>query len=356
MKKFNQEKKKILVGLSGGVDSFMTAFLLLRGGWQVQGVYLKMQNRKSQLVEARRLVKKLGIGLKVVDCQKQFQEKILKAFVSDYQAGETPNPCVFCNPWIKFRFLLDQAEKDGAAYVATGHYARVKLKRINGRKIFSLKKGRDEKKDQSYFLYRLNQRQLKKIILPLGEKKKVAVKKEAEKAGFYADNPQTESQDVCFFSSGQTLGDFLKKRIPSQPGKIIDEKGRFLGFHQGLEGYTLGQRQGIKLSGGPFFVVGKDFPQNQLVVSADKNNPLLWKQEFFLEKTTWVADPPEEKQRYLVKIRYGRNETPGQVGYDKKKKRWKVILEEKQWAPATGQSAVIYQKDQVIGGGIICQK
>lgn len=342
--------KKILIGLSGGVDSYMSAYYLQQSGWKVVGIYLEMQKNFSKLKIVKELAEKLQIPLEVVNCEKEFKKEIIKDFIESYQKGETPNPCVFCNSKIKFKFLLNLAREIKIPFVATGHYARIE----SFSKILYLKKGLDEKKDQSYFLYRLKQSQLKKIVFPLGRKNKSQIKKEAEALGFYKNQENKESQDICFFKENEDLSFFLQDKIKSFSGKIIDEDNNFLGNHQGLEKYTLGQRKGIEISGGPFFVIGKNFKKNQLLVSKNKNHPLLWKKELFLKKISWTKEEPNLEKSYFIKIRYGKNGSLGRIFFDEQKKQWKIILKEKQWAPASGQSAVIYSGDIVIGGGVIC--
>lgn len=354
-------KKKILVGLSGGVDSFMAVHFLRLAGWEVVGVYLEMQKNSQKLEEAQASAKKLGIKLKVIDCQKEFQREIVDAFLKSYQVSQTPNPCVFCNPQIKFKFLLAEAKKNKIDYVATGHYAKVGLLRkyentrekVKVKKIYVLKKGLDETKDQSYFLYRLQQRQLEKIVFPLGEKSKSEIKNEAKKLGFYEKKENKESQDVCFFAAEKGLAEFLEKNIQPSSGKIVDEKGKILGKHSGLEKYTLGQRKGIGISGGPFFVIEKKFKNNSLIVSRNKNHPLLWKKEIHFKKASWINQSPEEGRDYFFQVRYGNQGGQGKIKRDKKTKKWQIFLRKVQWAPAIGQSVVIFDGDEVVGGGVI---
>jgi len=341
--------KKILVGLSGGVDSFMSAYYLQRAGWEVFGAYLEIQKNFSKLKIIKELARKLQIPLEVVDCKKEFNREVIDSFIKNYQQGQTPNPCVFCNPEIKFKFLLKLARKKKIFFVATGHYARIEL----SSKVAYLKIGLDKNKDQSYFLYRLKQAQLRRIIFPLGEKNKNQIKNEAEKLGFYQDQERKESQDICFFKEDENLAIFLRNRIKSLSGEIIDEQGKILGIHQGLEKYTLGQRRGLELSAGPYFVINKNFKKNQLLVSKNKNHPLLWKKELFLKKVSWIQEAPSVKKDYFIKIRYGKNGSLGKIIFDRQWKKWKIILAKEQWAPAAGQSAVIYEGEKVLGGGII---
>lgn len=343
--------KKILIGLSGGVDSFMAAYYLQQAGWEVVGIYLEMQRDFSKLKSVKEKAEKLQIPLEIVDCKKEFKKEIVDFFVKSYQQGETPNPCVFCNPQIKFKFLLKLARERNISFVATGHYAQIES--FSNSKSLILKKGLDEKKDQSYFLYRLKQSQLKKIIFPLGKRFKSEIKIEAEKLGFYQNQENKESQDICFLKENEDLSIFLKDKIQNFPGKIIDENNKILGNHQGLEKYTLGQRRGIEISNGPFFVIGKNFQKNQLIVSKNKKHHLLWGKEIFLKKVSWIVQEPSLEKTYFIKIRYGKNGSLGRIVFDEQKKQWKIILKEDQWAPAKGQSAVIYDEEFVIGGGII---
>jgi tRNA-specific 2-thiouridylase len=240
------------------------------------------------------------------------------------------------------------ADKLEIKMVATGHYAQIE--ELGG--IFKLLKGQDEQKDQSYFLYRLNQKELARIIFPLGDKQKDDIKKESLENGWF--EKIEESQDVCFLENEETTRDFLKRKLDKHQnlvGDIEDEAGKVLGEHQGLVYYTQGQRKGLDLSGGPFYVVGKDLSRNVLQVSENKEHPALINKEIYLERVNWIFGELDENKVYQFKSRFRAKASSGLLV--KEKNNWKVVLEESQWAVAEGQSMVVYDDKYVLGGGII---
>ena len=336
--------KEILVGLSGGVDSAVTVKLLQEQGFLVKGVFLKML-LKNDLKKAKILAEQLGIELFVEDLVDVFQKEVIGAFVSDYEKGLTPNPCVYCNPKVKFKYLLDVAGKLNIDLVATGHYA--KIKKVEGE--FILERGVDKIKDQSYFLARLNQEQLSKIKLPLGEFKKTEIKNIAQKNNLSI--PKSESQDVCFLAGVKTI-DFLKQHSSQKEfigGDIVDENGGVVGQHKGLLGYTIGQRKGLDLGGGPFYVIGKQ--KNILLVSRDKND--LNNKEVIFGEVSWINKAPEEGKKYQAKIR-SQMQAVEVVVKKMIDGSWKMkSLQNDFWAIAPGQAVVVYDKDKVVGGGVI---
>jgi tRNA-specific 2-thiouridylase len=340
-------KEKVVVGFSGGVDSTTAINILRENGFEPVAVYLKMSKEKN-LEPVRHLAEKLGVELIVKDISEIFKDRIIKGFLSEYQNNKTPNPCVKCNYEIKFKILLKIADELGVNKIATGHYARIKKRA--GR--FHLLKGLDGNKDQSYFLYRLTQKELARIIFPLGDQKKAVVKKEAlEKKWF---EKIEESQDVCFLEGQKKVQDFLKENLDQnqiESGEIQDEQGSFLGNHQGLVYYTQGQRRGLDLPGGPYFVVDKNFKENILVVSKDNGHPNLINSEIYLKQVNWIAEEPKPEKIYQFKARYRSDFSSGKV--EKDQSQWKVVLDKPQWAVAKGQSMVVYQEDAVLGGGII---
>ncbi len=336
--------KEILVGLSGGVDSAVTVKLLQEQGFFVRGVFLKMLP-KNDLERAEILAEQLGIELFAEDLVNVFQKEVIESFVRDYKKGLTPNPCVNCNPKMKFKYLLDVADKLGIDLVATGHYA--KIKKVGND--FILEKGEDKIKDQSYFLSRLNQWQLTRIKLPLGEFRKDEIRNIAKKDNLSI--PKSESQDVCFLAGIKTI-DFLKKYSLQQEflgGDIINENGEVVGQHKGLLGYTIGQRKGLDLGGGPFYVIGKQ--KNILLVSRDRND--LNSKEVVFGDVNWINEAPKEGKEYQAKIRSQMKEVA--VTVDKlTEDSWKIkSLKDNFWAVAPGQAVVVYDKDKVVGGGII---
>lgn len=338
-------KKKILVAISGGVDSAVCALLLKKQGFDVVGVHLIFRKENNTIYDAKDICKQIGIKLLTIDCTKQFKNEVIDRFIDNYQSGMTPNPCVICNPIVKIKELLKHANSINASAIATGHYAR-KRKRDSK---FVLCKARDEKKDQSYFLYRLSKQQLEKILFPLGEYTKEDVKKIAKTNNIKVR--QRESQDVCFFRGEEKLSEFLSKNINTNPGYIINESGVQLGKHKGIELFTIGQRHGLGISGGPFYVVDKVPKKKEVIVSSDISNLKLFPNNIELENTTWINEEPKEKRKYYFKTRYLSEATKGTIR--RKGKIWKVYLEKPQWATTNGQSCVVIDRSQIIGGGII---
>ncbi len=342
-----KKTKKVVVGFSGGVDSIMTVRILQEQGYQPIVVFLKMFSTKN-LTEIENLANKLGVELIVKDVSKNFENCIIKDFLEEYQNNRTPNPCVKCNLEIKFKFLLEVADELGIKKIATGHYARIR--EADG--IFKLLKGQDEKKDQSYFLYRLTQKELARIIFPLGNLIKEDVKKRILAEGWLEQIK--ESQDICFLGNQEKVQDFLKNNLDetdNQIGEIENEVEEVLGRHQGLVCYTQGQRRGLDLAGGPFYVVGKDLERNILLVSKNKQHSALMNKEILIKQVNWISEKPKENQIYFFKSRYRSQLTVGKIS--KEKNKWKISLENSQWAVAEGQSLVVYNGVEVIGGGII---
>ena len=340
--------KKILVGLSGGVDSAVTVKLLQREGYLVQGVFLKMLP-KNDLRYAQILAKQLKINLAVEDITQEFQKEVIDKFIKDYQNGLTPNPCVYCNPRMKFKYLLEVANRFDINLVATGHYAQIEKEK----NYFILRRGLDINKDQSYFLAGLSQEQLSRIKLPLGKKFKTEIKNIAEKNKLKI--PKSESQDVCFLPKDIKLTAFLKKQSFGDgfiAGNIVDESGQLVGQHDGLLGYTVGQRKGLDLGGdGPFYVVGKDVKKNILLVSR-KRDDLKSKQVVF-ENVNWINSRPLSGTIYQAQIRSQMKALPVKVKQIDRK-NWELQAEQDVfWAVAPGQRVVIYKDDVIIGGGDI---
>ncbi len=358
---------KVLVGMSGGVDSSVTAHLLMQQGFEVEGlsfVLWEARNRPSltaccslEIVNsASKTAEQLGIGHASVDVRGEFIEKVIEPFVEAYKRGMTPNPCILCNRYIKFPFLLREAEKRNAKYIATGHYARVVQTSgppdsplITHHSL--LLKGIDQKKDQSYVLYVLGQDTLERLMLPLGDYKKDDIRTIARSLNLAAaDRP--ESQEICFIED-KNYARFIEKLSPvaGRHGPILDSKGKVLGTHKGIYCYTIGQRKGLGLSSlEPHYVTKIDTLGNAIYVGSQEEAQI---RSFFVEEVNWILAPEERSFRAAVKVRSMMEARPAAVEILDKGVR--VTFDEPQWAPAPGQSAVFYDGDTVVGGGIIVE-
>lgn len=330
---------KVICALSGGVDSAVMT-LILKEKHNVRGIFLKMHSCSDEK-KVKKIAEKLKIPLDIIDVRKEFQKRVIIPFIKTYKNNQTPNPCVICNKELKFYFLLEQLKKFSVDFVATGHYARIK--KIDNS--YHLLRAKIESKDQSYFLYRLTQEDLKKIIFPLANFNKKEIL-EIAKRNHLIDNFYQESQEICFIKDN--IGDYLQKKIGQNQGKIVNINGKILGEHQGLHFYTIGQRRGIGFSGGPFYVIKKDIKNNILVVSSDKKD--LSKIFFGIIEVNWINKinfPINVK----VKVRSkGRLRAATII---KKEKDYFVELQEGEEGITPGQSAVFYKGDEVLGGGII---
>jgi len=356
--------KKAIVALSGGVDSSVAAVLLKSQGYQVEGVFMRLGIVTDNQAEknARAVAKKINIKFRAVDLSKEFKKKIISYFISEYEKGRTPNPCVECNREIKFGILLDKILEMGGDYIATGHYVKSKksVKSIKSKVVYKLLKAYDKNKDQSYFLYNLNQKILKRCLFPLGEYTKDEVREIAGKykLGIYGKNEtlkgkfQKESQEICFIQN-KHYGDFLKKYLKLKTGDIIDANNNILGKHKGLPLYTIGQRRDIGIGGtGPYYVIRMNRGKNQLVVSNNRNNKNLFSKELAAKKINWISgNVPKLPLKIKAKSRYRMSECSAIVYKDKNK--YIVKFSKPQRAIAPGQSIVFYKNDEVLGGGII---
>jgi len=334
--------------MSGGVDSTACA-LLLRDHYKVQGffMHLAQPNFSSQKERVEEIAAKLKIDLKIIDLRDQFQQKVLDYFSGSYFDGLTPNPCVICNKEIKFGLFLDAILGSGMDALATGHYAKI----IETGGTYHLHMGQDPKKDQSYFLSRLNQRQLAKILFPLGEETKDSIYNFVEQHGFHDFRGQ-ESQDVCFLEN-KGVGDFLEERSSSRTisGPILTTSRKVLGTHNGLFRYTIGQRKGLGISSEtPLYVIGLDVANNSVIVG---KNEELFKKTIKVKELHWLSGtPPATTRNYKVRIRYSHRGSDGKlVLHDDG--CGEIFFHEPQRAVTPGQFAVIYDDTELLGSGVI---
>jgi tRNA-specific 2-thiouridylase len=355
-------KKKVIVGMSGGVDSSVTALLLKEQGYDVVGLFMKNWEdddtdeycpAKQDLIDAAAVADRLDIEIEAVNFSKEYKEKVFNSFLDEYRAGRTPNPDIFCNSEIKFRAFLDHAMGMGADLIATGHYAQVR--EVDG--LFQLLKAEDGSKDQSYFLYRLNQSQLSKSLFPLGGLYKREVREIARKAGL-ATSEKKDSTGICFIGE-RPFREFLQRYLPTEPGEMRTSEGKVVGRHSGLMYYTLGQRQGLGIGGSkdgdgmPWFVAGKDMENNVLTVVQGHDHPLLYSDGLQAAQMHWIAGhDPREHWVYAAKTRYRQPDAPCEID-SIDGDRCEIRFGEAQWAVTPGQSVVVYESRVCLGGGII---
>lgn len=349
-------KKRVVVAMSGGVDSSVAAVLLKAQGYEVIGITMCFNLAEAKtgkpsccgligIEDARIVAGKLGIKHYVLNLDKDFKREVIQDFYQEYISGRTPNPCVRCNQFIKFNILLKKAINLGAYFLATGHYARI----VKYKQNYLLKKAKDLKKDQSYFLYRLNQWQLKHILFPLGNFTKPKVRNIARDLGLNVAGKK-DSQEICFSPDGD-YGALIKGRglANIKPGNLVDKDGFILGVHQGIPFYTIGQRQGLGLAKGyPLYVTQINARNNQITVGRREDAS---KSEFLVKKLNFLGRPIKKKVEIKVRIRYNHKESLASVFPLSNK--LKVSFKKAQFAITPGQSAVFYDKDIVLGGGII---
>jgi len=385
---------RVVVGLSGGVDSAVTAHLLKQQGHEVIGIFMKNWeddddseycSSNVDFVDAAAVADVLGIEIEHVNFAADYKDRVFSEFVREYQAGRTPNPDILCNAEIKFKSFLDHAMRLGAEKIATGHYARVRHNMVSG--LFELLKGLDPSKDQSYFLHRLNQAQLSKTLFPVGELHKTEVRRIAEEIGL-PNAKKKDSTGICFIGE-RPFREFLNRYISKEPGPIKDPSGRTIGRHVGLSFYTLGQRQGLGIGGikakgddmkalqarglrgagehTPWFVARKDIPNNTLWVVQGHDHPWLLSPQLQATDVSWCAGQAPAPGTYAAKTRYRQADAPcsylplpmteGQVNSEPGSELgFELDFAQDQWAVTPGQSAVLYDGEVCLGGGVIASR
>ena len=344
--------QKVFVGMSGGVDSSVTAALLLKQGYDVTGVYMKNWSQdlpgfecpwKEDYQDAKRVAVQLGIPFKMYDFETQYRQRVVDYMLEGYRAGRTPNPDIMCNQEIKFKLFLEAAIADGADMIATGHYARIK----NGQ----LLTGLDDNKDQSYFLYRVTEKALTRSLMPIGEYQKPQIREIAKELGL-ATAEKKDSQGICFVGK-VGIKEFLQQFVTTEPGDIVDQHKQVIGRHDGAIFYTIGQRHGLNVGGGlPYYVTGKDMQANIVRVTTDLQDPDLWSKTLRLTDVHWINQPPTEQEQLQVRTRYRAPLVPV-AGMRYADDMLLLDLHEEIRAVTPGQSTVIYSGDRVLGGGIV---
>lgn len=360
-------KPRVVVGLSGGVDSAVSAYLLKEQGFEVIGVFMKNWedddnseycSSNIDFLDAASVADVLGIEIEHVNFAAEYKDRVFAEFLREYQGGRTPNPDILCNAEIKFKAFLDHAMRLGAEKIATGHYARVR--EVDGQ--FQLLKGLDASKDQSYFLHRLNQSQLAKTLFPVGELEKTEVRRIADAIGL-PNAKKKDSTGICFIGE-RPFREFLNRYIANEPGPIKNELGQRIGEHVGLSFYTLGQRQGLGIGGlkakgqergggehTPWFVARKDLATNTLYVVQGHDHPWLLSSTLTADNLSWCAGSAPEKAHFGAKTRY--RQADAGCDFATSSSMMQLSFTQPQWAVTPGQSAVLYDGDVCLGGGII---
>ncbi len=363
------KKQRIVVGLSGGVDSAVTALLLKQQGHEVVGIFMKNWedddddeycSTKQDFIDAAAVADVIGIDIEHVNFAADYKDRVFAEFLREYQAGRTPNPDILCNAEIKFKAFLDHAMRLGADKIATGHYARVRHNPGTG--LHELLKGVDASKDQSYFLHRLTQAQLSQTLFPVGEIEKTEVRRLADEAGL-PNARKKDSTGICFIGE-RPFREFLNRYIAKAPGPIKTDSGRKIGQHQGLSFYTLGQRQGLGIGGikdkgaqrgggdhAPWFVARKDMAHNTLWVVQGHDHPWLLSSQLQADDLSWIAGSPPPAGTFHAKTRYRQQDAACHLSWPDA--QIQLDFPDAQWAVTPGQSAVLYDGEVCLGGGVI---
>ena len=357
-------RQRVVVGLSGGVDSAVAAWMLKQQGFEVIGVFMKNWEdddtdeyctSREDLVDAAAVADVLGIELEAVNFAAEYRERVFAHFLREYEAGRTPNPDVLCNSEIKFSAFLDYAQRLAADHIATGHYARVRRAASDPARV-ELLKAADATKDQSYFLHRLTQRQLAPVLFPLGDIAKREVRAIARREGI-PTHAKKDSTGICFIGE-RPFRDFLARYLPRTPGPVVTPEGAVIGRHQGIAYYTLGQRQGLGIGGtrhgtdAPWFVAGKDLPRNALVAVQGREHPLLYRRTVDALEMHWISGQASGLPRRVgAKTRYRMPDAACTLS--RSEDRYRAEFDAPQWAPTPGQYLVIYEGDVCLGGGVI---
>ena len=366
-------KCKVVVGLSGGVDSAVSAWLLKQQGHEVVGIFMKNWeddddseycSSRQDFLDAAAVADVIGIAIEHVNFAAEYKDRVFAEFLREYQAGRTPNPDVLCNAEIKFKAFLDHAMRLGAEKIATGHYARIRFNSATQR--HELLKGLDPLKDQSYFLHRLNQAQLAKTLFPVGELPKAEVRRIAAEIGL-PNAKKKDSTGICFIGE-RPFREFLNRYLQSKPGPIKNDSDRIIGKHMGLSFYTLGQRQGLGIGGvkekgaargggthAPWFVARKDMGTNTLYAVQGHDHPWLLAHGLVFDNTAWVAGAPPSPGSYTAKTRYRQQDAACTLMTEATPDAFRLRFAAAQWAVTPGQSAVLYDGEVCLGGGIITQ-
>lgn len=372
----NKKRGKVFVGLSGGVDSSVSAALLKKDGYDITGVFIKVWHPdflpcdwKKDRLDAMRICAKLEIPFFTFDFEKEYKKEIIDYMINEYKEGKTPNPDVMCNKQIKFGVFLKKALDMGADYVATGHYARsnlAKMRKIIARdskqekERYELFVGNDKNKDQSYFLWTLNQEQLKRILFPIGEFEKKKVRKLAEKFGLLTAKKK-DSQGLCFIGK-LNMKDFLKNYIEEKEGAVLDENGEIIGKHSGTAFLTIGQRHGFVITNKsvndkPYYIISKNILKNTVTVSrkfADEQNFLARATDLEIKDINWISgEIPDINKEYKARIRYRQELQKCKIKPIERQNFLVIKFEKNQDTATSGQSLVIYDDEKCLGGGII---